>query len=252
MRAAGATLLACALAGPVTAETVDPACYDRITAARYTQPTTRYAHGVFGEDEEWGGLATQIALAPGCAGAAVRVEATLPQNMVFEDLAPRLADVDGDGRPEVVVVETRADQGARLAVWGLTEAGVTRRAATPYIGQTRRWLAPVAIADLDGDGAVELAYVDRPHLAKTLRVWRWAEGGLTEVAALPGVSNHRFGVPTIDGGLRDCGAGPEMVLADAAWRRIVAVTLTAGRLTQADLGPYSGSALARALDCRAP
>jgi hypothetical protein len=50
-------------------------------------------------------------------------------------------------------------------------------ASTPWIGQRFRWLAPVAAADLDGDGAMELAYVDRPHLARTLRVWRIAFDG---------------------------------------------------------------------------
>jgi hypothetical protein len=45
-------------------------------------------------------------------------------------------------------------------------------AATPHIGSANRWLAPIGAADLDGDGRVEIAYVDRPHLARTLRIWR--------------------------------------------------------------------------------
>ena len=124
-------------------------------------------------------------------------------------------------------------------------------AATPYIGQRFRWLAPVGIADLDGDGRVEVAYVDRPHLAKILRVWRWEGGALREVAAASGVTNHRIGEPTISGGIRDCGEGPEMIVASADWSRVMAVTLHGGALSARDLGPGGGAAgLARAMACR--
>ena len=37
-------------------------------------------------------------------------------------------------------------------------------------------LAPLGAADLDGDGKIELAYIDRPHLAKILRIWRFDDG----------------------------------------------------------------------------
>ena len=41
-------------------------------------------------------------------------------------------------------------------------------AATPFIGTPRRWLAPVGVADLDGDGRAEIAYVETPHRDKVL------------------------------------------------------------------------------------
>ena len=84
-------------------------------------------------------------------------------------------------------------------------------AATPNIGQRNRWLAPVAAADLDGDGATEIAYVDRPHLARRLRIWRFEGGSLTEIAALPGLTNHRIGEAFITGGLR-VGVGEGLTL----------------------------------------
>jgi hypothetical protein len=108
----------------------------------------------------------------------------------------------------VVVVETDPDLGAQLAVYALRQGALVKAAATPHIGQRFRWLAPVGVADLNGDGVTDIAYVDRPHLAKTLRVWSWAPGGLTEIAALEGVTNHRIGDEVIWGGLRDCGRGP--------------------------------------------
>ncbi|MCA8880501.1 MAG: VCBS repeat-containing protein [Rhodobacteraceae bacterium] len=172
---------------------------------------------------------------------------------VFEDVAPRLADADGDGQADVVVVETDLARGAQLAVYSLRRGRLDRIAATPPIGDRFRWLAPVAIADLDGDGVTDLAYVETPHVAPRLRVWTWAPGGLTVRADLPGVTNHRIGDETISGGLRNCGAGPEMVLATPDWRGLVAVRLRADALAA---GPVAGTpdaaGYAAALDCRGP
>ena len=44
-------------------------------------------------------------------------------------------------------------QGARLAIYD--ETGLV--SATPYIGRSNRWLAPLGAGDLDGDGNIELA-----------------------------------------------------------------------------------------------
>lgn len=137
-----------------------------IVSARYDGPTTRYPHGVLGDDIEYDTLVVRLS-------DGREMSARWARDIVFEDLAPRVVDVDGDGAPEVVVVESHEAQGARLAVWGLVDGSLAAKAATPFIGTRFRWLAPAAVADLDGDGLVELAYVDRPHLAKVLRVWRY-------------------------------------------------------------------------------
>ena len=236
MRAAPVLACLAALAGPAGAQGLFDA--QGLAEARFAEPTTRYAHGVFGETEEWGALEMTT-----MAGARHRL--SLPEARVFEDTAPRLADVDGDGAREAVVVEADAALGARLAVYG--PGGLV--AATPFIGTAHRWLAPLPPADLDGDGRVELAYVDRPHLARVLRVWRFEAGELVQVAALEGLTNHRFGDPEISGGLRDCGDGPEWVLADAGWRRIMAVRLEDDRLAARDIGALGEAGFAPALDC---
>lgn len=213
-------------------------------AAWYEDPTTRYAHAVLGDAVEAGTLA--VALAPDCATLRV----ILPGTEVFEDLAPRLADLDGDGRAEIIAVQSHRDLGARLAVYAVEGGALVLHAATPNIGQRNRWLAPLGAADLDGDGAMEIAFIDRPHLARTLRVWRYEAGRLTEIAAATGLTNHRIGEDFLTGGLRDCGAGPEMVAADAAWTRLVAIRLTPqGRLEPRDLGPFSHPAARAALAC---
>ena len=197
-----------------------------ITAARYSGATQIYDHLVLGKPHNWSML--EVTLSDG------RVARVILPERVFEDTAPRLVDMDGDGNPETLTVEAKSGQGARVAFYGLSLAGkLELRAATPYIGTSNRWLAPVGVADFDGDGAVEFAYVDRPHLAKTLRVWGWnsAPNGdvrLQELAMLRGVTNHRIGENWITGGVRDCGEGPEMVLARGNWTGMVAVRFIGG------------------------
>ena len=216
MRAAAAALfLAAGCAGADGAP-------DRIVSARYEVPDDVYPHRIMGSIREKRVLAVTLS-----DGRDVRFdlrEGPDPSH-VFEDIAPRVVDADGDGAPDVVVVETDPDLGAQLAVYALRGDELVKAAATPHIGQRFRWLAPVGVADLNGDGVTDIAYVDRPHLAKTLRVWSWAPGGLTEIAALDGVTNHRIGDEKIWGGLRDCGDGPEMVVANGSFSRIVIVRL---------------------------
>ena len=209
-----------------------------VTAARYAEPTERYTHAILGDAIEYGALVMTV------DGAEVLLR--LPTTHVFEDVAPRLIDIDLDGSREVMVVETKITEGARISIY---DGAGELVAATPHIGRTNRWYAPVGAADLDGDGLVEVAFVDRPHLAKTLRVWRYDAGNFREIAALAGVTNHRIGEPDIAGGIRDCGDGPQMIVATANWGRLVAVTLD-GDLAAVDIGPHRGrDSFAVAMGC---
>jgi len=108
----------------------------------------------------------------------------------------------------------------------------------------------VGAADLDGDGHVEVAYVDRPHLARVLRVWRFRDGAFQEVAQAAGLTNHKIGWDHIPGGLRNCGQGWEMITADGAWRQVMASRLEGDRIVTRALGPYSAEAMAQAVSCR--
>lgn len=239
-----ALLALCVLPVAAGAQTAPPPV---VLEAEYAEPTDRYGHGVLGDDAEWGALRLTVDFCAGCDARDVRgMLIRLPETRVFEDVAPRLSELDGDGSPEVVTIQSDSSQGSRLAIYDA--AGLIT--ATPFIGNAFRWLAPVGEADLDGDGVTELAYVDRPHLAKILRVWRYRDRNLTEVAALPGLSNHRIGEPYISGGIRDCGAGPEMITADANWRQVMATSLSGRTLTTRPVGPFEGrKSFKAALDC---
>ncbi len=214
---------------------------ETIVDARFEEETTRYAHGILGDAVEFGALV--IVVEDWSHRTAYRIR--LPDDHVFEDLAPRLWDITGDGALEVVVIETDVARGGSLAVYDQTG----KIAETPHIGRPNRWLAPVGAADFDGDGRIEVAFVDRPHLAKVLRVFEWNGSALVLEAELPGVTNHRIGEDFISGGVRSCGDGPEMVLADAGWDRIAIVRMGAEGLQARDGGKFSKARLQAALAC---
>ena len=216
---------------------------EEILSAEFVSPTSKYSHGVLGDAVEWSGLRF---LFPGNHGAR-EAHILLPRDHVFEDLKPRLVDLTLDGRPNaMMVVETDMALGAALALYGAHG----KIAETLHIGRANRWLAPVAAGDLDGDGRVELAYVDRPHLAKTLRIWRFDAGTLTEVASMSGVTNHRIGDDFITSGLRRCAEISELILVDASWKRLIAVRLAGEEIASRDIGPFAGQvSLQAALAC---
>lgn len=244
-----------ALATSAAACAIDPLSKDDVVqssfvktplgTAWYSDLTDRYGHGVLGDALE----PTTLHLLTDKTSAECGISVTLDAPYVFEDVAPRLADLDGDGRPELIVVRSHARQGAQLAVYGEVGDQLKLIASTPFIGRANRWLAPVGAADLDGDGHIEIAYIDRPHLAKTLRIWRFKDQALSSVVDIPGLTNHRIGEDFISGGIRTCDAGPEMVMADSNWRRIIGVQLSTTSVTSRDLGRFSAQALRKALTC---
>jgi hypothetical protein len=91
-----------------------------------------------------------------------------------------------------VLVLSSATRGASLAAYDVQGDAILLEAQTPYVGQPHRWLNPAGIADFDGDGALEVAFVAMPHLVKRLEVWTLAGNGFEHVASLDDVSNHRL------------------------------------------------------------
>ena len=71
---------------------------DSTVYAQYAQPTTRYPHGILGDAIEAGQL---IVLKDGEIYTH-----TLDDQYVFEDIRPRLFDVDNDGQMEMVTIRT--------------------------------------------------------------------------------------------------------------------------------------------------
>ena len=214
----------------------------------YADPTTQYGHGVLGDAVE----ANRIYLRSPRADCGVFV-ADAGQAHVFEDTVPRLFDIDGDGVDEVIAVRSSFSLGAQLVVYRESEGDTLEiMASTDYIGQRNRWLAVVGAADLDNDGQIEIAYVDRPHLAKTLRIVSVDGDTLVQETAAGGVTNHRIGERDIAGGIRDCGSGPEMIVANSNWSALLSVTSQDGTLNGQVIGEdTSRTAFAAAMECKA-
>ncbi|MEM9012756.1 MAG: VCBS repeat-containing protein [Pseudomonadota bacterium] len=251
-----AALLALALAGLLAsqalAEREERA--ELVPMRQFTEfiaPTTRYGHNVLGGNE-YAGLRYVIGYPP--HSLISQHEFFLPEDEVFEDIEPRFGDLTGDGRPEIVVVVSSRTGGAELRVYGLHQDDqrltFEQIAATEPIGRPFRWLAPAGFGDFDGDGQRDIAYVDRPHLAKVLRIVTLDDDRLVEIASAPGFSNHRIGEDVISGGVRFCGRGTEVITADANWQRVLASRIEDGAIVSDDLGPYVGpESFERALVC---
>ncbi|MEO1274419.1 MAG: VCBS repeat-containing protein [Pseudomonadota bacterium] len=198
-----------------------------ITWAGFSDATDRYPHGALGDAWEPGGLRVEATLPDGTTLGPCDAAVVLPRNRVFEDLAPRLADVTGDGLTDAIVIEADSAKGAQLAIYSIRDGRLTKIAATPFIGRANRWLAPAAIADFTGDGIDDVAYVETPHIGGTLRLWSFAGEVPRQIAEHPGVSNHRFGALEMVSALRRCprDTQPVILLPDQQWSVIVALRL---------------------------
>lgn len=213
--------------------------------AYYSNATEIYGHGVLGDRIEAGALRAMTPTTGPCDSMVY-----LGDQAVFEDVTPRIADVTGDGLNDVIAIETRLDAGASLAIYGMANDTFVKLASTPHIGIPNRWLAPAGIADFDGDGVLDVAYVETPHIGGTLRIWSFRDNRPREIAAAFGFSNHRIGENFITGGARDCGAGPELVLPDMAWRRTLAARLDGGEIAIKVLAEDADpGTIARAMEC---
>ena len=197
--------------------------------AWFDGPTTRYGHNVLGDLPEW----ERLCLAIGASRACHR----LGPEAVFEDIVPRLADLDGDGRPEALVVESTVTHGAALVVYTLADGHLIRQSLPP-IGRRNRWLAPIGIADLTGDGHPEIAYVETPHLGKRLKIWSWRPSGPKLIFEAAPFSNHRIGERHITSAFRQCGQHTEIILPDGQRQNVYRITWQDNRFQIIHLAPF--------------
>jgi hypothetical protein len=155
-------------------------------AAHYTTPVQRYGHFALGPPHEYASL-----VVPNGNGKALRLD--LAEDEVFEDLTPRPVRMRAGDEPQWLTIVSQRGLGARIALVGVRNGQLKITAQSASIGQANRWLNPVGVVDLDGDGEAEIVAVVTPHLAGVLTVYQQQGSELVARATLRGLSNHRFG-----------------------------------------------------------
>lgn len=155
-----------------------------IARAWLADPTKRYDHGVLGDAIEAESLVVE-------RRDGRRDVVRLPDDAVFEDLRPRIAQLGGSDK--ILAVKSYLARGSALAVIGERNGRYEIVAETPPIGAPHRWLNPAGIADFNGDGEANIALVRMPHAVGRLELWSWRNGALHKTLELGDVCNHVSG-----------------------------------------------------------
>ncbi len=162
-------------------------------AAVYINATnTRYVHDVLGDDLESAGL---IIFDMGFGQVIGRV--SLPDEQVFEGISPLWADVNGDGRFDIVTTVSDEANGARIRVYGVDGTPV---AEGPAIGLGGRWRHQLAWAAFGADGENLLAEVLTPHIGGIVGFFRFdaSTNRLERVARADGYTSHVINSRNLD------------------------------------------------------
>lgn len=157
-----------------------------IRRAWYARPTGRYSHGALGDRIEAGSLVAETA-----DGALL--EAVLPEEQVFEDITPRIADLDGDGKNELIAIRSSNTGGAAVAIYGLVGGELALRGAGSENGRANRWLNIAGFLPGPDDG-LTIYGVRTPHIGGRLFSLEYRDGTVIETNDIAtDISNHVIG-----------------------------------------------------------
>jgi hypothetical protein len=197
-----------------------------ILSARYDAPVERYGHFAPGRPHEYARLAVRTS-----RGRTLLFE--LPQNEVFEDIAPRLVRLAAGDSAELLSIISNRSSGSRLALLSLNDGRIGIRAQSPPFGTPMRWLNPVGVADLDGDGRAEIAAVITPHIGGTLKLYILRGKDLVETAALGGFSNHQYGSAELGmSGVLQVAGRTRLLVPDTTRSQLRIIGFESGRLIE--------------------
>jgi hypothetical protein len=147
---------------------------------------------------------------------------------VFEAIGTRAADLDGDGRAEILVTQSDDSNGAVHLALALREGKLIRKAMGQAIGQGNRWSHLLGGFNLPSHGKRVLA-IETPHLAGYLLALRLEGGQLSEQARRLGFTTHAIGSRNLwEHALMRRGGKSEVVLQEVGHGRLAALTLQKG------------------------
>ncbi|HIN25189.1 MAG TPA: hypothetical protein EYM73_12530 [Dehalococcoidia bacterium] len=203
-----------------------------------TKPSSRYPHGIAGDRLE----ATEITLLETHPPLKAVTRISIPGQRVVEGISPIWADLNGDGRREIIVTISDSEQGAQVVVY--SESG-NQLAAGPAVGRGNRWRHQIAVAPFGVNGELELAEVLTPHIGGIAGFYRLDGESLNLVAQQAGVTSHTIGSRNLDMGIAgdlDGDGQPELVVFDQSFTDLTAMRRTADGIEIAWQTPVGGKA----------
>jgi len=203
-----------------------------------TKPSSRYPHGIAGDRLE----ATEITLLETHPSLKAVTRISIPGQRVVEGISPIWADLNGDGRREIIVTISDSEQGAQVVVY--SESG-DQLAAGPAVGRGNRWRHQIAVAPLGVNGELELAEVLTPHIGGIAGFYRLDGESLNLVAQQAGVTSHTIGSRNLDMGIAgdlDGDGQPELVVFDQSFTDLTAMRRTVDGIEIAWQTPVGGKA----------
>ncbi len=158
-----------------------------VRRAWFAEPTDRYQHCILGDCIEAGSLVAELE-------DGSKLSLRLPIEQVFEDLTPRLFDIDGDGNSEIIAIRASQTGGAAVVIYGVRGGEITEIASSTENGQRNRWLN-IAFIDVG-----TIAFVRTPHIGGRLALLQYRPNGEVRESndVVTNISNHLIGSRELD------------------------------------------------------
>ncbi|HEY5728410.1 MAG TPA: hypothetical protein VIS72_00050 [Anaerolineales bacterium] len=159
-----------------------------------TQPTTRYDHGIAGDDLE----ASAIMLLETEPELRVIQTITIADLDVIEGISAIWTDIDNDGARDIIVTLSNNITGARIVAY--REDGTLLAESEP-IGLGHRWRHQIALAQFEPNEPPLLVDVRTPHIGGIVEFLEFNDGKLVSVREYKGFSTHSIGSRNLDSAL---------------------------------------------------